>query len=211
MMGERPIRLPWTAGRQRPATQSPEAQREQRRAAYSNLIAPHEAALLRAAYRLCGGNEDLAQDLVQEALVKGYSAYIEGRFQEGTHVRAWLMRILTNGFITQYNRKQRWEAAVDLDLLTADGGETLPASLHASAADQPEQALLASMLEEPVEAALAALSPELRACVVLVDIEGLDYAEAAAALGTPLGTLRSRLFRARRLLHARLTPYVQRR
>jgi RNA polymerase sigma-70 factor (ECF subfamily) len=70
--------------------------------------------------------------------------------------------------------------------------------------------LLASTLDEPVEAALARLSPELRACVILVDIEELDYAEAAVALGVPLGTVRSRLFRARQQLHALLTPHVRR-
>ena len=169
-----------------------------------------EADLMRAAKRLCGRQEDRAQDLAQEAIIKGYQAFIEGRFIPGTNARAWLLRILTNTFITEYNHRQKWDAGVDVETLTA-GGETGPESLQAHAADQPETALLNSTLDEPLERALAALSPELRACVLLVDIEGAEYAEAAQIFNIPIGTVRSRLSRARMQLHDLLYHYAQER
>jgi RNA polymerase sigma-70 factor (ECF subfamily) len=180
----------------------------QRRANYTRLIQQYETTLLRAARRLCGGREDQTQDLVQDTLIKGYAAYIDGRFAEGTNARAWLLRILTNNFITEYNRHQKWDAPVDVDTLTAEG-EVGPVQLHASAADRPDTALLETTLDEPLENALSSLSPDLRICVVLVDIEEMSYDEVAGALGVPIGTVRSRLFRARQQLHALLYAYGQ--
>jgi RNA polymerase sigma-70 factor (ECF subfamily) len=190
-----------TAGR------SDEQGHAHRRAAFAALLDQHESALLRAARRLCAGNEDEAQDLVQDAAIKGYTAYLDGRFQPGTHARAWLLRILTNGFINEYHHKKRWDDPSDIDTLEVEGA----ASLRASAADQPEIALLASTLDEPVERAVASLSPELRACIELVDIGEFDYAETAQTLNIPIGTVRSRLFRARQQLHRALYRYAEQR
>lgn len=181
-----------------------------RRAAFTQIMEAHEVSLLRAARRMCGTREEMAQDLVQDTLVKAYRAYVDGRFEEGTNARAWLLRILTNCFITDYNRRQKWDATVDVDTLTAEG-EIGPESLRATPADRPEEALMANTLDEPLEKALDNLSNDLRACVVLVDIEELTYDEAALALGVPIGTVRSRLFRARQQLHAILYTYGQQR
>jgi RNA polymerase sigma-70 factor, ECF subfamily len=186
-------------------------QRQQRRAAYTRIVREYEAGLLRAARRLTSGDEDRAQDLVQDALVRGYEAYVNGRFREGSDARAWLLRILTNGFLNDRKRRQRWEAPVDWDALTSGGETALTAALEAAAQDRPDAALLAGTLDEPLERALAALSPLLRACVVLVDVEGLEYADAAAALGIPIGTVRSRLARARLQMHALLFGYARER
>ena len=183
---------------------------ERLRSAYTTIIEEQQAVLLRAARRLCGGKEDYAQDLVQDALIKGYTAFVEGRFQEGTNVRAWLLRILTNGFITEYNRTRKWDASLDVDTLAADGSTGI-AALHAPASGNPEDALLACSLDEAVEKAVASLSHELRTCVILVDIEEMDYAETAHALDIPIGTVRSRLFRARKQLHTQLYEYARQR
>jgi RNA polymerase sigma-70 factor (ECF subfamily) len=181
-----------------------------RRAAFEAILRDVEADLMRAARRLCGRQEDRAQDLAQEAIIKGYQAFIEGRFTPGTNARAWLLRILTNTYITEYNHKQKWDAGVDVETLTA-GGEVGPESLQAHATDQPETALLNATLDEPLERALATLSPELRACVLLVDVEGAEYAEAAQVFQIPIGTVRSRLSRARMQLHDLLYRYAQER
>ncbi len=178
-----------------------------KRKAYADIAHSCEGDLLRAARRLCS-NEDWAQDLVQDALVRGYEAFLEGRFQTGTNAKAWLVRILTNSFINDYRRKKKWEAPLDVDTLTCSG-EVGPVSLRASENDQPESALLTSTLDEPLERALAGLSEELRICVVLVDIEGMEYAEMARALEIPIGTVRSRLSRARLLLHSQLLGYAE--
>jgi RNA polymerase sigma-70 factor (ECF subfamily) len=177
------------------------------RSDFASLLNQHEAALLRTARRLCAGNEDAAQDLLQDTAVKGYTAYLAGRFQDGTHCRAWLLRILTNTFINDYHHKKRWEDPADIDTLEMEGA----APLRAASADQPENVLLASALDEPVERAVASLSPELRACIELVDIGELDYAEAAETLSVPIGTVRSRLFRARQQLHRALYRYAEQR
>jgi RNA polymerase sigma-70 factor, ECF subfamily len=169
----------------------------ERRAAYEEIIRLCQAELLRVSRRLCSGREDQAQDLVQEALVRGYEAFLDGRFRNGTNARAWLLRILTNLFINDYRRRKRWEAPGGVSEAEAPG------------TDKPESALLDQALDERLEKALASLTPELCACVVLVDVEGWDYAEAAAALGIPIGTVRSRLSRARFQLHAKLFDYAQ--
>jgi RNA polymerase sigma-70 factor (ECF subfamily) len=181
-----------------------------RRAAYAALIREYEGCLLRTACRFYNGNEHDAQDCVQEALVRGYQAYVEGRFQEGTNARAWLLRILTNVFLNDHRQRRRWNTAVDAqELAEADASCVAAGQTHP--VERPETALLAATLDEPLERALAALSAELRLSVILVDIEGLEYAEAAAMLNIPIGTVRSRLSRARLQLHSLLYSYAQER
>lgn len=178
----------------------------QSRASFAALAQTHEVGLLRTARRLCRGDEDRAQDLVQDALIRAYEAYAGGKFRDGLNVRAWFLRILTNLYINDYHRRQRHGAELDLDTLTASG-ETGPEATHAAPADVPGEALLAGTLDEALEKALASLSDGLRLCVLLVDVEGLDYAEAAEALNIPIGTVRSRLSRARFQLHAQLVEF----
>lgn len=151
------------------------------------------ASLLRLARRLTRGNEDPAQDLVQDTLIRAFEAYLRNEYDHQGNLRAYLMRILTNRFLSQ-RRRDRWDAAVDIDTLTFSGSEST------------ENLLLSELLDEPLERALATLPDGLRAAILLVDVEGLEYSEAALALGIPLGTVRSRLFRARQMLHQALLP-----
>ena len=188
---------------------SEQAQAEQRRAAFGVLALRHEGDLLRTARRLCRGDDDRAADLVQDTLVRSYEAYRDNRFLEGTNPRPWLMRILTNLFINDYNRRHKWEAGVDVDTLTS-GGEAGPPQTHAPASEVPGVSLLESVLDEELEMALALLTEPLRLCVLLVDVEGFEYAEAAAILGVPIGTVRSRLARARMRLEDLLSDWARR-
>lgn len=180
------------------------------RAEFTLLIREHETALLRTARRLCRGDDDRAQDLVQDALIRAYQSYVGGKFRAGLNVRAWFLRILTNLYINDYHRRQRHGGDVDLDTVTASG-EVAPEELRAAPADVPGEALLAETLDEPLEQALHTLSDPLRLCVLMVDVEGMDYAEAAQALDVPIGTVRSRLSRARYQLHEHLADYARRR
>jgi len=181
---------------------------EDKRKAYAEIAKQYQADLLLAARRLCKGNEDRAQDHVQDALIRGYQAFLDGRFLTGSNARAWLIRILTNSFINAYRRSQRWDAAIDVDTLTS-GGEAGPASTHAPSDEIPGHSLVEQTLDDALEKALNSLSNGLRVCVILVDIEGLDYAEAAAALDIPVGTVRSRLSRARIQLHETLQEFAK--
>jgi RNA polymerase sigma-70 factor, ECF subfamily len=167
------------------------------RAAYEEIIRRCQGDLLRVSRTLCRGQEDPAQDLVQEALVRGYEAFLNGRFQDGSNARAWLLRILTNLFINDYRRRTRWE------------GPAPPDGAEIGCEERPESRLLDQALDERLEKALAALTPDLRACVILVDVDGMEYHEAADALGIPVGTVRSRLSRARFQLHSKLYHYAQ--
>ncbi len=177
---------------------------------FADIARRCEAALLRVALRLCKGGHDCAQELVQDALVKGYDAFRQGRFREGFSPQAWLTRILTNGFINDYRRKNRWDAGVDVETLTA-GGEVGPPTTHASAGDTPDIALLESTLDEPLERALNSLPDGLRVVVLLVDVEEQSYMEAAETLKIPIGTVRSRLSRARYMLQEMLQEYARER
>jgi RNA polymerase sigma-70 factor (ECF subfamily) len=186
------------------ALEASEAQR--RRVVYATLARELSGDLLRLARRFYVGMEDQAQDLVQEALLRGYQAYLSGGFREGSNARAWLMRILTNVYLGELRHTRRWDAGVDVETLTA-GGEAGPSATHTPREEQPDAALLRGTLDEPLERALAALPEERRLCVLLVDLQELDYESAAAALGIPIGTLRSRLARARVQLHNLLVAY----
>ena len=151
---------------------------------------PH---LLRLARRLTQGSDDPAQDLVQDTLIRAFEAFLRDDYTDRGNLRAYLMRILTNRFLS-LKRTDAWRAETSLDAL-----DTVPA-------ETTEHPLLTQTLDEPLERALASLPDGLRAAIILVDVEGLEYSEAAKALGIPLGTVRSRLFRARHLLHQSLLP-----
>jgi len=179
-----------------------------RRAAFGNIARQYETDLLRAANRMCRGDMDRAHDLVQDALIRAYQAYADGRFTEGSNARSWLLRIVTNLFINEYHRRQKWDAGVDLDTLTASG-EAGPPETHAASEDIPGVKLLKDIFDEEIERALNCLPEAYRLCVMIVDVEGLDYAEAAEALQVPIGTVRSRLSRGRLQLHELLYEYGQ--
>jgi len=163
---------------------------------------------MRVAQRLCRGDTDRAQDLVQDSLVRAYQAYLDGKLRWTSGVRAWLIRILTNVFLNDCQRRKGKDSGIDLDTLISEDQAPIE-SLRAPPTDRPEGALMLKTLDEPLEKALNSLSDEFRTCVVLVDVEGLEYAEAAGALGIPIGTVRSRLARARLQLHALLYDYAR--
>lgn len=180
---------------------------------FAQMAKQAEAALMRAALRLCRGGHDCAQELVQDALVRAYEAFRKNQFDESrsqtpASVSAWFVRIMTNSFINQYRRSQKWDAGVTVDTLTS-GGAAGPKQTQADLRDIPGELLLQMTLDEPIEYALAQLPDGLRMAVLLVDVQGYSYEEAAQMLGIPVGTVRSRLSRARYQLHDLLHDYAQ--
>jgi len=156
---------------------------------WEEVARDHGRFLYNVAYRLTG-NDDEAQDLVQEALLrvrKGLERYEPGSLQ------GWLARIVTNVFLDEVRRKRRRP----VDALPDDPGRVLP---PAPAADE-----VPTGLSDEVERALAGLPEEFRVPVVLCDVSDLSYEQIAAATGVPIGTVRSRIHRGRRLLRASLT------
>ncbi len=168
------------------------------RSEYMRMLSDCEGKLQRTAYYLTRSQTDAAKDLVQNTVVRGYEAYLRGQFTPGTNMLAWLQRILNNLFLTDENHRKKWETA-----RSAEAPDPLLA-VKAGIATEPEAALLSNIFSEPVEKALMELSYEMRVCILLVDVDELDYAQAAYVLGIPVGTVRSRLARARIRLHALL-------
>jgi RNA polymerase sigma factor (sigma-70 family) len=156
----------------------------------TELVRRHRGRVLRLATRLTGNRSD-AEDLTQEVFVRALTA---GDTLRPDAVEGWLHRVTTNLFLDHARRRSR----VRVD----PWGEHLEARVRpAAAADVP---LLGATFESDVEAALEALVPAVRAVVVLVDLEGLSYAEAASVLGLKVGTVRSRLHRGRSQLRRAL-------
>jgi RNA polymerase sigma factor (sigma-70 family) len=158
---------------------------------WEEVVREHGTRVYRLAYRLTGNPHD-AEDLTQDVFVRVFRSL--DRFQPGTF-EGWLHRITTNLFLDGARRKQK----IRFDGL-ADGS----ADRLASAWPTPSEQLAEADLDHDVAAALAALSPEFRAAVVLCDIEGLSYEEIASVLDVKLGTVRSRIHRGRAQLRAAL-------
>ena len=151
-----------------------------------------------------------AEDLVQETYLKGYRAF--DSFKEGTNLRAWLFRILTNSYINNYRKKQRRPDESDLgdveDLYMyrrLGGAET--STLGRSAEDE----LLDTITESEVKDAIEALPEQYRDAVLLADVEGFAYKEIAEILDVPIGTVMSRLHRGRKRLQDQLMEFGRRR
>lgn len=153
----------------------------------------HLDALYNFALRLTKRPPD-ADDLVQETYLRAFR--FAHRFAPGTHLRAWLFQILRNTFLTFYRRESRQLAVFDKDAIDGPGEAweaEVPATPVATALD--------------LERALGELSEEFRSVLLLADLEGFALGEIAEIMDTPVGTVKSRLFRARRLVRRRLADY----
>lgn len=158
---------------------------------WEQLVRDHSARVFRLAYRLTGNVHD-AEDLTQDVFVRVFRSL--HRFQPGTF-EGWLHRITTNLFLDGARRKQK----IRFDNFADDSAERLPSSWP-----NPADQLAGADLDHDVAAALAALTPEFRAAVVLCDIEGLSYDEIAEVLDIKIGTVRSRIHRGRAQLRTAL-------
>jgi len=181
-----------------------------------DLVAKFEATVLplrdelrKAAVRLTRSPES-AEDLVQETLMHAYRGF--SQFKRGTNLKGWLMRIMLNLFISHYRHQQRTVPTVSLEGLS-EGLELAEknADLLLDEAISPEEIVMAQVMDDEVAKALERLPDNFREIIILCDIEGLSYAEAAEALGIPIGTVRSRLSRARETLRRLLWDYAKKR
>jgi RNA polymerase sigma-70 factor (ECF subfamily) len=179
-------------------------------AEFEAAVLPLRDELRRVALRLTQSPES-AEDLVQETLLHAFQGF--GRFRRGTNLRAWLMRILLNLFISHYRHQQRSVPTISLEglLEELEMAEEEAGLLIDESAISPEDALLARVLDEEVERALEKLPDAFREAVILCDLQGLSYAEAAQQLGVPIGTVRSRLSRGREILRRLLWDYARKR
>ena len=164
-------------------------------------VMPYQGELLAAALRYTRNRAD-AEDLVQDTMARALAAW--SRFEPGSNCRAWLHRILTNGFISGYRRRRRHNR------FAHETGDDAVAALYG---DEPARAVrpddeLTDGLGDETLSALAELGEDYLKVVLLADLRGARYRDIATQLNLPIGTVMSRLFRARRQLEERLRDFA---
>ena len=171
---------------------------------FATQCLPHQPELYGVAMRICR-DPDTAKDLVQETLLRAMCAWAS--FEPGSNLRAWLFRILTNAFINGYRKRrrhQRFATERPGDALTALYGRDQDHT------DDLEDTLYGEELSDEVRGALGRLGADYRDVVERADLKGQKYKDIADDLEVPIGTVMSRLFRARRVLEAELSGYAAR-
>jgi RNA polymerase sigma-70 factor, ECF subfamily len=176
-----------------------ERERAERRARFDSEAMAQLDALYSFALKLTRARDD-AEDLVSDTLLRAFQRWEQYRL--GTNIRAWLFTILYHAFVS---RKRRIDAREVQPLEDEDGREVF----EPVGETDPEGAFYDSFLDEEIVSAIQCLPDEYRSAVVMSDLHGLKYAEIAGVLGVPEGTIKSRLFRGRRLLQAQLRGYAE--
>lgn len=166
---------------------------------FAEVALPYLDQLYNSARGMTGNAAD-AEDLVQETYMKAFASY--DRFIPGTNMRAWLYRILTNTYISEYRAKARrprmssTDDLIDADVVDAD-----------LAVVSAEAEALSGMVDSTIREAMEALPDDFRVAVYLADVEGFSYKEIADMMDTPQGTVMSRIHRGRKLLREALRDY----
>ena len=169
---------------------------------YNLEVLPHIDALLNYALRLTGDREDAA-DLLQETCLKAFRFFES--FQPGTNCKAWLYRIMKNSFINRYRKAQKAPESVDFDDVKEFYHSIRP---EGEVGNDMQHEVFSQLLSDEVTSAVNQLPPDFRTVVILSDIEDFTYEEIAKFVDCPIGTVRSRLHRGRRLLRENLESYA---
>ena len=191
-------------GKAKRAPRKPKAQDKDLERRFEAEAMPFLGQLYGTALRLTRNPAD-AEEVVQETMLRAYRAF--NQFEEGTNLKAWLYKILTNTFISSYRKKQREPQTV-----SADANEDF--SLYdrlVEANVSPEAELLDKIPDEEVKEALEGLPEQFRTAVLLADVEGFSYQEIAEITGVAIGTVMSRLHRGRKALQRALWDYAKQR
>jgi len=173
----------------------------QQHTAFEQEVIPYRSQLYPAALRMTRNRAD-AEDLVQETFARAYAGF--GQFMPGTNLRAWLHRILANAFINTCRKRGREPAQAPWEDVAELAGPLTTSRLARSAEDEA----LERLADSDVMRALRSLPGAFGAAVYLADVEGYPYREVAEILGTPIGTVMSRLHRGRQKLREALVAYA---
>ena len=166
---------------------------------------PHNDILYNYALRMTA-NPDDAKDLVQETFLKAYRFW--DKYEKGTNIRAWLFRIMKNSYINRYRKEKKEPATVDYDEIQ-NFYNTI--RYESSDPNDLQEKIFGGLLEDDVARAIESLPEDFRTVIILCDIEGLMYEEIAEFVDSPIGTVRSRLHRGRKMLRDKLFEYAKKR
>ncbi len=171
-------------------------------AEFNELVLPHKEALYNFALKMTRNVED-AEDLVQETFFKAYRFF--HRFEQGTNMKAWLFMILKNSFINIYRKVSKQPGKVDYDDVQNFYENIKPADVKSSHSQEDS---FGKILNDKISEAIATLDDDYRTVIILSDIEGYTYDEIAEFIDRPVGTVRSRLHRARKMMYVKLYEYA---
>jgi RNA polymerase sigma factor (sigma-70 family) len=176
---------------------------QQKQSIFNQEFMPHINSMYNFAYRLTLDSDD-SKDLLQDTYLKAYR-FIDS-FQQGTNAKAWLFRILKNSFINDYRKKSKEPSKVDYQEV-----ESYYNSEEVDRQITPDLRVeaLQDMIGDEISVALNSLDVDFRTVIILCDLEGFKYEEMAKILDIPIGTVRSRLHRARNLLKEKLSEYAR--
>lgn len=176
--------------------------------AFSALVDKYHSKVFGIVYRMCGPGE--AEDLTQDIFLRALTALRKFQFQGESSYRTWLYRIAVNACINELRRrKRRFQIeGPSLDELVDTGNGLMERSIP-DFSRMPHEIAERHELQQLVQAVIQTLSPHHRAVIALIDLEGVEYEEAARIIGCPLGTLKSRLARARQAFGRKLRRYVE--
>ena len=166
---------------------------------------PHMDILFNYGLRLTGNSDD-AHDLVQETFMKAFRFW--DKYEKGTNIRAWLYRIMKNTYINRYRKETKEPDTVDYDDIQ-NFYNTIKADR--TDANDLQEKIFGGLLDDDVTRAIESLPEDFRTVVILSDIEGLSYEEISAFVDCPIGTVRSRLHRGRKMLQLVLHDYAKKR
>ncbi len=177
-------------------------QAQTRHKTFETEMLPHMPALYNFALRMTGDPDD-AKDLVQETYMKAYRFF--DKYAPGTNAKAWLFRIMKNSYINRYRKESKEPDKIDYDDI-----KEFYASVKGTATDTNDlqEKIFGNLFEDEVAKALQDLPEDFRTVVILCDIEGYTYEEIADFIEIPIGTVRSRLHRGRKMLRSMLRSYA---
>lgn len=179
----------------------------QRTEEFEEVALPFLDALFNLALNLTRNPKD-AEDLVQETYLRAFRFF--DSYQPGTHIKAWLFRILRNTFINRYRATKARPEEVDFDKIDGVYEKMVEDDfLRGHGSVDPEEAVMVGVPDEAIQQAMVDLPEEYRSVVIMALVEDLSYKEIASALSIPLGTVMSRLHRGRKQLQGTLLEYAQ--
>ncbi|MCP3978706.1 MAG: sigma-70 family RNA polymerase sigma factor [bacterium] len=179
-----------------------------RKSEFEEVALPYLTPLFNLALNLTRNRKD-AEDLVQEAYLRAYRFF--DSYQPGTHIKAWLFRILRNTFINRYRAAKARPDEVDFSKVEAAYEQAIEESfLSARRPPSPEALVMDGIVDSEIQEAMVALPEEYRSVVLMALVEEMSYKEIASALAIPIGTVMSRLHRGRKLLQGSLIEVAQR-